>query len=199
MAAASARVNPQSRCPIFIANTTNQRWDFMWRRPGGGKAQMQPIEVGQQIRVSGQTTIADVQAIMEQWARYGMRLADEVKQLRGQFIGLILSPEKPVEVDRHIRPTIEANRGILDERGRQLRLQAGIAMQQNAEQRAQEDGGALREFEVSIVEDDPTGEGAKEKATFAENITISRQADPQKVHKTTRKVQSGQRPRRAAA
>jgi hypothetical protein len=182
----AAQVNQNARCEIWIANATRGRWDFVYRLPNGRKSILHPIEVGQQIRITGDTTVADAQAIMTQYAPYGMRDVSEIERAN-EFIGLVMSRGKPVDRELYIKRVMELNHGILEERGKAIRLAAGIAISKQIEENT---GNTLNSLEISIVEDERTNGTAP---TFAENITISRQADPGKVTTVKRRVTAGKR------
>jgi hypothetical protein len=175
---------------IFVANCSTQRWDIQYTLPGIAKTRKQKLEVGGQIRLSGELNIAQVEAFVKQYERYGMRHVDEIKNAK-TFVGLCYQLDKPIDMERFVRHALEINQNVLELRGEQQRIEAGIA---TAAQIEQTSDSTLRNLEITITEDDHA-DGTPPK--FATGVKITQDTDPHKVTRSTRRVQSGSR--RAAA
>ena len=82
---------------LFIANTTKQDHDFIFRIPESKRTYHQMIRAGQQTKVHTGTKVA-IDSIVDQHARYGLKPAAEVLNGRG-FVGLCYSTDVPVKMD----------------------------------------------------------------------------------------------------
>lgn len=133
---------------MFIANCTLQVQDFQYRLPEKDKLFKQSIPIGQQIRVSGDLTTKDIESIVEQHSPYGMVRADEIDRTK-TFVGYCWS-EKRIDMAR-VQRAIEGNKLVLVERGKVIRQEAAIAVNNAVENEAGND--QLKSLEMTVQED----------------------------------------------
>ena len=131
---------------MYIANVHHQTQDFAYRLPENPKLFRQEIKVGEQIRVAANLTTTDVESIIGQYACYGMIPAADV-QRREEHTSLVYSIDKPVS-PAQMREAWERNCSVLENRGRELRADAAVAVN-NA---LKEESDKFRAIEMSVVE-----------------------------------------------
>jgi hypothetical protein len=117
---------------MFVANGTQQNQLFFYRLPGVAQARRQEIPIGCQIKLSGQLSSHDIDAIIEQHSKYGLVRTDEVDRTK-PFVGLVYSIDKPVP-SPYITRVIEHNEKVLIERGRRIREENAVALNDALEQ-----------------------------------------------------------------
>jgi hypothetical protein len=138
---------------LYVANCTAQAQDFMYRLPEATGCRMQRIEVGAQVQISGDLSQPDIDAIIEQHARYGMVDVASLDRTR-PFIGVCYSVGTPVPISK-IQYAIGHNRGVLLERGQQIRQESAVAL--NAQLEEQVPPGTLNQLDISVVEERKDG------------------------------------------
>ena len=184
---------------LYVANFTQQSHMFTYRVPDeggpikGGKLRGTEIRAGGQVALPGDFSHAQIDAIIDQYAKYGLASVPDVLKMSA-FSGLAYSIDKPVTVDA-IRRGLIKNSEALREQGIRLRQEAGVAAFENAEQRADAANIGLRQVEMSVIEEQPERhEGMREGPPIAEGVRVNRTADPADEPAPTRRG----RPRRAA-
>lgn len=144
---------------LYIANSTKQHQDFIYRLPGKGP-RMQPIPIGGQIQVTGDLTADEIDQVIAQHAKYGLIPVDEVDRNK-TFNGMCYSVGKSITMDK-IDRAIRHNTNVLIERGKVIRQHAAIAEHNTLENRLVESERpeALRNLEMSVIEEnhDPRSE-----------------------------------------
>lgn len=156
---------------LFIANLTRQIHSLAYRIPGQGVRTL-PIGVGSQVLVPGEPGVDQVDAIVKQLERYGLRRADELDRTR-TFSGICYALDKPVpgaKIERGVRQNI----AVLAERGKVMRQEAAVAGNSILESSLAESGipATLRELDTTIVEDKP--DPRSETAPIAEGFHVTR-------------------------
>lgn len=146
---------------LYVANSTQQVVNFVYRIPEFSGFRAQNIAIGSQIKLPEDLTAEAVDAIVSHHARYGMIRADEINQAR-EFKGLCYSVDKPVP-EVKINSLMEHNTGELVKLGKQIRAEAALTSNVGLETDLAESGRpeSLRGFDMSIVEEshderDPT-------------------------------------------
>lgn len=159
---------------MYIANATKQKFDFMYRLPETTGLRVQNIPIGGQIQITGELLPIQVDAIIEQHAKYGMVSVDEVDRSKS-FTGLCYSIDKPIPVSK-IMTAVRLNTDVLQERGRQIRQEAAIAENNRIEQSMRENDipGELKALNVSVQEEKERPDGEQ----VSEGIRVTR-SDPQ--------------------
>jgi len=132
---------------MYIANCTPQVQDFHYRLPENAKLLKQTIPLGQQIQIPGDLTQFDIDAIIEQHSRYGMVRVGEIDRTKA-FIGVCYDIDRKVDMDR-VRNAIEHNYEVLEERGKIIRQEAAVAVNNSIEEQT---GGGLNALEARIEE-----------------------------------------------
>lgn len=130
---------------------------------------MQRIEAGSQIRIAGDLTTADVEAIVAHHAKYGMRTADEANRAKA-FVGLCYSIDAPVKLDR-MEIVLDLNRSVLIQRGVEARRQAAVATAEAVEKELPP--GTLGALEMSVVEEKRDGREVTDP-NVAEGVRVDR-------------------------
>lgn len=180
---------------MFIANLTHQAVDFGYRLPEDGGLRRQRIEVGSQIRLSGELSPTDVDAIVRQYTKYGMIDVAEVDRTKG-FAGLCYSIDKPITVEK-LRRGVVHNDAVLNEEGRKSREAAAVATSARIESSLPQEEGApkLQSLEVTVEEEKPGDIGDHDEIN--ERLVVSRDdvASSKRVgSRTRRKSQLERRP-----
>lgn len=116
---------------LWIANTTNQNHQFLYRRPEKPKVEMELIPMGHQCAIRNLDEPA-VAAIIEQHEPYGLVPASEARKTK-RFIGLCYSLERPVTLDTMIE-TAAKNQVQLEERADERREEVANAVTANMNQ-----------------------------------------------------------------
>lgn len=160
---------------MYVANLTQQAWDFGYRLPEQPGVRKQRIEMGSQVRIAGELSQRDIDAIVEQYGKYGLIRVDEIDRTKA-FAGVCYSIDKTVPIDK-IRRGIEHNNEILVERGKEQRKEAAVATNAQIESQLPTENGApaLQALEVTIEEDKSGdfGKNAKHEEV-AEGFVVSR-------------------------
>src|SRR3974390_1318278 len=84
---------------LYIGNATKQEQQFCYRVPEDGRLRVQDIHVGTQIKVSGELTAQQIDAIVDQHRMYGLIPAAEAGKVK-DFAGLCYSVGKPIQIDK---------------------------------------------------------------------------------------------------
>lgn len=138
---------------VYVANTTRQVQDFVWRAIGQKAPRKISIDVGTQQALPGDWNTEDVAYLEEQHRRYGMVRVDEIDRTR-DFVGLCFSIDKPIPVDK-IRTALTINEQVLMARGVELRKQAAIAVSNAITEN--NPGSGLTALELSVQEQPKDG------------------------------------------
>ncbi|MGX5055997.1 hypothetical protein ACWKX9_20385 [Enterobacter asburiae] len=128
---------------LHIANTTKQRHDFTYRKPETGRLVYHPINAGSQVVVLDGTA-AEIDAIVQQHAIYGLIDANSIDQSR-VYIGMCYSIDKAVP-SRIIEKAMRDNDEHLT-RGAHERRQASVIATNQA--LSEQESGYRGELEVS--------------------------------------------------
>lgn len=166
---------------LYISNCTQQVQDFVYRLPETSGTRTQRIDIGGQIIVSGDLNPTQIDSILDQHAKYGLVSVDEVDRTR-PFIGLCFSVDKPVIMDK-VRRAMEHNTTVLNDRGRQLREEAAIFVNNQIN-----DGtnGALSSLEMSVTEKPVVG---SDQEMGEQRVTVSRNAEGPRTNGKSNKRQ----------
>lgn len=159
---------------LYIANATRQIQDFVYRLPEQISPFRQTIPVGTQVRIArDDLTIAEIDYIVKQHARYGLVRADEVDRTK-PFIGMCYAIDKPVQSTR-LLSAMEHNMDVLTLRGQENRKMAAIVANESLDRQANAERIAnLEEMELTIVEE---GKGPTTGPKVNEGILVSRNAE----------------------
>ena len=159
---------------MYIGNASRQIQDFHYRVPEKAQVIRQTIKIGEQIKISGDLSIQDIESIVRQHAKYGLISVDEIAS-KGRFASLCFQLDKPINPAK-IEMLANRNMGVLMERGREQRKNAAIVMATTLGANGRERGlGDLAGVEVETIEEDTpnarhrqaaTGEGRIEEKTI---------------------------------
>jgi hypothetical protein len=151
---------------MFIANGTHQNIDFQYRLPKTKNYRAQMIPIGQQIRISGELSREDVDAIIFGHQIYGMIAANEISRFKGFHIPYVYSLDGPVSAEI-IAELIIQNREYNDRLGRQLREEAAVTVSDQIEKNTTD---TLKSLEMTI-EELPSKD---RDVSFSEGIRVTR-------------------------
>ena len=151
---------------LYVANTTRQFHDFVYRIPGAGaRVRVQKIPPGEQVRIHEKDAPPqEIDSIVEQHSRYGLLPVAEIDRRR-PYVGLCYSIDKPINVEKLI-VGIGTNDDAAVARAKQARKEAAVA----ASVAIQEDGGpGLESIEVEVIRE------GRDVEPFAEGVEVSRE------------------------
>lgn len=153
---------------LFILNCTRQVQEFWYRLPENSKLLHQMIPIGGQIQIAGDLSTTDIDSIIEQHAKYGMVAYSEIDRTR-PFIGYCYQIDKKFNnISDALQRGFGHNDQVLEERGRVLREEAAVAINQSIEdQRA---AARLTELEVTIEDED-------DDSSFHKGVRVTRGAE----------------------
>lgn len=153
---------------MYVGNCTQQVQHFMYRLPERPQPYQQIIPIGGQILIPLDLSTPDVTAIIQQHDRYGMVRVDEIDRTKA-FMGLCYDLDRKIDVDK-VRRAHERNQLVLTERGRQLREEAAVFVNNTVEQETPD----LKAFEMEVQEVSKKGEDIQ----VNEKIRVSRTDAP---------------------
>jgi hypothetical protein len=162
---------------LYIANTTKQHHDFVYRVPETVAMRTQKIRVGTQVKIAGVSTTQEIDYVLNQHLKYGLVHVSAIDTSKG-LISMLYS-DKPISSAR-IEQAMRYNDGVLIKAGKKIREEAAIADSVRLEQNIVDEDlpATLRQYEASIVEEDPGKRSAASEDAIAEGVRVSRFADP---------------------
>lgn len=155
---------------MYIANCTNQVQDFAYRTVENPKLMRQLIPIGGQIQLSGDLSTPDIEYVIRQHAHYGLIAVTEADRVR-DYSGLCFSLDKPVNMNR-VLGVVEKNFAVLEERGRQTRQEAAVAVNNQLADATP----SFKALEMSIQEQG--AKGAAVAGGVSEGIRVDPKAPP---------------------
>jgi len=173
---------------LYVMNCKTQDETFSYRVPESGRLMTQTIPKGGQVQVYRDESEPILRGIMEQHRKYGAVEACDIDRTK-PFINLAFQIDKPFTPDQ-ILYGFQHNTDVLTERGEEQRNNAAVAIANNVEKVAQEQGRRLTGSELELV-DETTGD---ENSGLATKIIV----DPAISKAEHGKKQKG-RPRGARA
>lgn len=167
---------------MFIGNATKQIQDFVYRLAENPSTMRQTIPIGGQVQISGDLNMPQIDTIIAQHARYGMRKSDELDRTK-PFVGLLYSIDRPIPAMR-LTQAMEHNDNVLTQRGEETREQIAVASSNAIENKLEDDRNngmpdvTLREFETQIIEEEKPGQVRVDgQKTIAEGVRVNRNQD----------------------
>jgi hypothetical protein len=158
---------------MYIANATKHAVEFAYRLPERSGVITQRVPIGGQVKLSGDLSTTDIDAVVKQYSKYGLIKADDIDISKGAFTGLCYSVGRAVHVDK-IRRAMERNEDVLEELGQQMRKEAAVAANNQIEG---DTGSPLKTLDMSVRELEPSGGFKDEGLTHVdENIRVTRDA-----------------------
>jgi hypothetical protein len=159
---------------IFVGNATKQILEFAYRLPER-KLITQRVGVYKQVKLAVDCSQKDVDAIFEQWGKYGLIDVTEIESVRSDFDGYLISVGKPINSEKLARAAHYRD-DVLIERGKKLREEAAVAMMNTIEN---ETGQPAKNYEVSVAEIEPAhGFANPDDSHIAEGFRADRDARP---------------------
>ena len=161
---------------VYIGNATKQVLRFSYRPPGKG-IRAQDIPIGGQVLLSGDLTTDEVDAALKQNEPYGLIDVKEIDRTKA-FVGICYSLDKPISLS-YLQRALDQNHRVLVERGKEIRTNAAIAVNQGLEEQLEENQlGGLGSLEMSVVEEDGPRRSVDAGPLVSEGVRVTRNADP---------------------
>lgn len=110
---------------LYVGNASRQVFDFRFRIPENPKTFTEKIQPGTFRKMSLNFTKADIDAVTEHHAKYGMIPDDEIDHARG-FHGTCYSVDKAITRAKLVY-LMDRNLGEMVQRGREIRQANAIA------------------------------------------------------------------------
>jgi hypothetical protein len=162
---------------LYIGNATRQPFGFQYRVSKGASAiREQSIPSGEQIRVAGELTPAQVDYIVTSLAKYGVVSADSIDHTRG-FRGYCYSIGKPI-AGMKLTLLMDHNLGELVKLGREIREQSAIAQNNMLETALIENGRPERMTEMELTIQEENHDGNNDVPQFSEGFRVIRNENP---------------------
>lgn len=152
---------------LYIANGTHQNIDFMYRLPEYKSYRTQTIEVGKQIKISGELTPAQIDLIIQFHMKYGMIKFSEINDFKGFHIPYVYRVDEPIAQDT-IEGLIIQNREYSKAEAKRLRAEAAITVNTQIEDALES---KISNFQFEIEEKPDKN---RDVSTEAETISITR-------------------------
>ena len=166
---------------LYIANCSQQIQDFQYRVSDNDKIYKIPIDIGTQIQLPGHLSTQDIDFIVRQHAVYGLVSVSEIDRSK-HFFGVCYSIDKPVDISK-LRYALEHNRDVLVERGKEIRKEAAVVVNNALEEDARFSG-RLNSFEVEITEiEKPNASSDSDHTSVNEKLLVTREATEERVAK----------------
>ena len=135
---------------VFIGNATKQILQFGYRLPERKQAITQTVPIWSQVELTVDCSQPDIDAIMDQWGKYGLINVTEMASAK-DFEGFLISIGKPIS-GTTLKDATDMRIDVLIERGEEMRADAAVAMINTIES---ETGTIARNYEISVVEEEP--------------------------------------------
>lgn len=138
---------------LWIANATSQVQQFTYWLPEMPRSFVQEVPIGSQTMIAGKDLPQSaIDGILKQHEIYGLASANQAFRQR-KFSGVVYSIDKPVRLDI-LQELVNHHRGVLTERGKQLRQEAAIATDDYIQNQMmdQQMPGRLQELEMLVEE-----------------------------------------------
>jgi len=155
---------------MYVVNCTQQVQDFVYSAPEMKGVRMQTIAIGGYVQLSGDLNQPQIDSIIEHHTRYGMVSEDEVDRTKG-FIGLYYTIDRNPKLAK-IYDALKHNEEVLNARGKELRKEAAVFTSAAIENNVP--NGALKELEMSVVEERRSGREVTDNPSIAEGVRVSR-------------------------
>ena len=175
-----ANATPQVHAFTYVVPDDDDGRQFRWQ------PRVQPIAAGGQIPVAGNLNIKQIDSIVAHHRRYGMVEISEIDRTK-PFAGLCYSVDKPIPAAR-IHQLMNHNLDILDLRGRKMREEAAIAVNNEIEDimREQRMPGELKAFEIDVTEVRTPESNSEE--TVPQRVRVTREVEGRSEASLGRKV-----------
>lgn len=163
---------------MFVANTTQQFHEFVYRVPEGKKVIIQTIRPGGQIRVAanrGDLSQQDIDSIFDQHRKYGLIWEREVgaRSAAGSLCPLIAALDKPVNMEKAIAQ-YRFNMAALSQQGQASRESAAVALNEQIETNISMSGRPDVLNELTFEVEEVKGSQVINRAGRAEDEAVSR-------------------------
>ena len=169
---------------FFVGNATKQILQFAYRLPERRAPITRIVHVGRQEKLSGNggydLSRPDVDAILEQWGKYGLIPTSELESNRREFQGYLYSIDKPIPAAIMFKAT-KYREEVLLAKGKAQRQEAALEMINAIERNAKDRLGRevpADQYEVSVVEEEPRGGYSSDSLHVAEGWRATRDQRP---------------------
>jgi hypothetical protein len=164
---------------LYIGNATKQRHAFAFNPPdAGGDDNRRRTHLTQVVPplhvepLSGDWTIAQIDAIIDQHKPYGFVEISEIDRTKA-FTGLCYSIDKPIPRER-LLGLLEANTQALDKRGREMREMAAVAVNNEMELQMREQRMPGKLAKIEMVVEEERSDRSNTEETVPQRIRVTR-------------------------
>lgn len=163
---------------IYIGNASKQRFIFEYWLPESKRRVSLEIPIGTQVKLAGNLTMKDIDAIIEQHRKYGLISETEIERTR-VFCGICYATDRPISV-RKLTVLMGRNEQVLVSRGQEVRKRLALAvndqLQTNLESGRRPE--TMKNFDLSVIENEPKG-GYRDDiaAPVAETVQVAAGSD----------------------
>lgn len=164
---------------FFVANCTKQILQFTYRLPERKAPITRMVGWGRQERLAAgsggyELSEPDIDAILEQWGKYGLLPVGELESNRHNFQGYLYSIGKPMKAET-IKLAGVYREEVLRNKGVEIRKEAAMEMVNTIER---ETNRPADNYEITVVEEEPSGGYAENQTHVAEGYRASRDQRP---------------------
>lgn len=144
---------------LYVANPTKQIQSIHIRFVGTGAPMQATVPPGTQIKLFGKDFNGkEMEAVMKYAHRYGWKEYNAVDRGGAGMATIIYSTDKPIPVSKTLQ-TSEKNTDVLIVKGKEIRDQLAVAINNTLENQAQENNlpAQLAKMEMTVLEEDSKG------------------------------------------
>ena len=157
---------------LYVANCTQQNNTFMYKLPEVAQVRQQSIVIGGQIKI-GNLNQDQLDAVIEQHGKYGMRRVSELDRVKNTFVPLICS-DKPIPAQT-IQRMVLHNSGVISFNGAETRKKLALGVDSLFKQRELEENiPSIDKLHLHVEEEDRKGVDSQ----VNEIITVDRENAP---------------------
>lgn len=151
---------------LYVANSSKQNQEVQYRVPENEKVIIKMLKPGEQ-RVLHDGAAEEVDAIIHQQSRYGMRNVKEIDRAR-EYIGLVYSVDRPIKPEAILKVD-EHNDVALEKMALQARQEGMAALDEQMSTTAQETASRVKSLSVETIEQTsgPEDSGDKKHETIS--------------------------------
>lgn len=136
---------------VFIGNATKQHLAFVYRLPERKAAITQQIPMGTQKKLTEDMSQLDIDAIMDQWGKYGLIPYTELEAGKIDFSGYLIAVNNPIP-GAVMDTAVEYRADVLRQLGREQRELAALEMVRTIERTVPT---PATQYEMSVAEEIP--------------------------------------------
>ena len=162
---------------LFIANCSQQTHDFTYRLPESTRGPIrQVINIGQQIQITGELSVEEVDAVTKHHAIYGMVCITELDRVGNMKVPLVWS-DRPIPASV-IERMVFHNNNVLTIQGQKTRQELAIGVDALFKRNEQEQGAPPIEKLHIHLEEETKRDRKYDQPEVNEIVTVDRTSGP---------------------